>query len=523
MAFRKDKDGSVRDDQSEHPLFAGIRRGVGGQPTAAVQRFPTPGELAANEALRFRVPNDDGKIFLGVIDAQIRESKLPGGGTARAAVGGHAIGFADDRHLCMVAGNRAGKGRSLIINNLLLFPGSAIVIDPKGDLAAETADHRARVLGQRVLLLDPYASAGPGCDAFAGSFNPLQWVDREDPDAMIVAASLIADALVVTAGESDVHWSEAGKQFLEAAILHVCTAPEFEGERTLATVHRVIAFDVEDDDFAKRMSQNEAASGAVVMGAMAYYSKSEKERSGVISTLRRHLHFLGYPKMQRVLSDSVFDLGALQRERVTLYLSLPAMMMGSCAGWLRLFVNLALNAFEANVKRREFQVRAGGHRVLLLLDEAAVLGRMERLEMAIGQVAGLGIRVWSIWQDLNQPAAIYGKRWESFIGNSSVLIFFGNADQTTLDYIEKRLGQTLVYSPAHRTPSMDAALKQGDLGHSYTLQTHPLMTAPEIARIFDRDDPMLRQLVFLPGIGPVILQRAFYDQHGLFLGLRKGR
>jgi len=521
MAIRRDKRGTRPEEQASHPLFAGIRRGTGGQPTAAVQRFPAPAELAANEALRFRVPNDDGKVFLGVVDAEISENKLPRGGTVRAAMGGHAIGFADDRHICTVAGNRSGKGRSLIINNLLTYPGSTIVIDPKGDLAAETAVHRAEVLGQRVYLLDPYTSAGAEFASFASAFNPLQWIDREDPDAMIVAASLIADALVVTTGESDVHWSEAGKQFLEAVILHVCTAEEFEGKRTLASVHHVVAFDVEDDDFPKRMSQNEAANGAVVMGTMAYYSKSEKERSGVISTLRRHLHFLGYPKMQRVLADSEFDLRSLQREPVTLYLSLPAMMMGSCAGWLRLFVNLALNAFEANQRRREFQVQAGGHRVLLLLDEAAVLGRMERLETAIGQIAGLGVKLWTIWQDLSQPAAIYGRRWESFIGNASVLTFFGNNDQFTLDYIEKRLGQTLVYSPAHRSPTLDAAVKQGELGNSYTLQSHPLMTAPEIARIFDRDDPMLRQLVFLPGIGPVILQRAFTDQHQLFRGVRK--
>lgn len=520
MAFRKDKKSSRDRDPADHPVFTGIRRGIGGQPTAAVQRFPTPNDLAADGSLRFRVPNEDGKIFLGVIDAEIREKKLPDGRVVRAAMGGHPIGFADDRHLCTVAGNRSGKGRSLIINNLLTYPGSTIVIDPKGDLAAETAAHRAEVLGQRVYLLDPYASAGSEFASFASAFNPLQWIDREDPDAMVVAASLIADALVVTAGESDVHWSEAGKQFLEAAILHVCTAEEFEDKRTLASVHEVVAFLVEDDAFAERMSQNEAAEGAIVMGAMAYYSKSEKERSGVISTLRRHLHFLGYPKMQRVLAESDLDLRSLQREPVTLYLSLPAMMMGSCAGWLRLFVNLALNAFEANQQRREFQVQAGGHRVLLLLDEAAVLGRMERLETAIGQIAGLGVKLWTIWQDLNQPAAIYGRRWESFIGNASVLTFFGNNDQFTLDYIEKRLGQTLVYSPAHRSPTLDAAVKQGELGNSYTLQSHPLMTAPEISRIFDRDDPMLRQLVFLPGIGPVILQRAFYDQHELFLGLR---
>lgn len=497
-----------------HPLFRGLRRGVGDVPTAALRRWPTPEELAANPQLLFDPSNPSGKIFLGVVNANVRENRAKGGRVTRATMGGELIGYGDDRHLCTVAGNRAGKGRSHIINNLITYAGSVIAIDPKGDLAVETAHHRAR--SQKVFLLDPFDAAGGAVGEYASSFNPLQWIDPADVDAMIIAASLIADALVVTTEERDVHWSEAFKQFLEAVILHVCTAPDYAGRRNLATVHRVMMIDVESDEFADWMGSATTAHGAVAAGAMAFYSKSDKERSGVISTGRRHLHFLGYPRMQRVLEDGPFDLGLLQRERATLYLSLPAMMMGSCAGWLRLFVNLTLNAFESNTHRRDFQHQKGGDRLLMVLDEAAVLGRLERLEVAVGQVAGLGVKLWPIWQDLNQPATIYGKRWESFLGNASVLTFFGNNDQFTLDYIEKRLGQTLVYSPAHRSPTLDAAVNHGELGQSFTMQPHPLLSAAEIAEIFDRDDPLLRQLVFLPRIGPVILQRAFYDQHDVF-------
>lgn len=499
---------------SEISLFQSLRRGTGGVPMAALRTWPAPDQLAADPRLSFDPTNTDGRIFLGLVNARIRENTPRSGQTVRAAAGGHLIGFGDDRHLCTVAGNRAGKGRGLLIPNLLTYPGSVLVIDPKGDLASETAAFRAKVLGQKVFLLDPFGAAG--ASEFASSFNPLQWIDPSDIDGMIVAASLIADALILMTSEQDPHWSETGKQFLEAVILYVLLSADYAGRRDLATVHRIITTDSEDDVFAERMGTCTGAHGAVAAGAMAFYSKSEKERSGVISTARRHLHFLGYPKMQRVLRDGPFDLGMLQREPVTLYLSLPAMMMGTCAGWLRLFVNLTLNAFEANQRRRDFQHQAGGHRVLLVLDEAAVLGRLERLEAAIGQVAGLGVKLWPIWQDLNQPAAIYGKRWESFLGNASVLTFFGNNDQFTLDYIEKRLGQTLVYSPSHRSPTLDAAINHGELGQSFSVQSHSLLSAAEIAEIFDRDDPLLRQLVFLPGIGPVILQRAFYDQHEVF-------
>ena len=495
-------------------LFAGFLRGTDGPPMAAFHRWPTPEQLGSNPELKFDPLAPAGKIFLGVVNGQVRETRLADGRSVRAVSGGDLMGYGDDRHVCSVAGNRAGKGRSLIINNLLTWSGSTIVIDPKGDLAGETAHHRA--CSQKVYLLDPFGAAIEEVSEFRATYNPLRSIIGKEVDQMISGASLIADALVPIGEGPEVHWDEAFKQFLEALILHVCTAPEFEGRRTLATVHELVSTKAEDEEFHAKMASNTAAGGAIIAGAVSLTEKSEKERSGVISTGRRRLHFLGFGGMRRVLEDGPLDFASLQTDQATVYLSLPAMKMDSCSGWLRLMVNLALNAFEAGSKRREFQKQQGGERMLMILDEAAVLGRMQRLEAAIGQVAGLGVKIWTIWQDLNQPAAIYGKRWQSFVGNSSVLTFFGNNDQFTLDYIEKRSGSTLVYSPSLRTPTLDAAIDQGELGQSYALQSHPLLTASEIAEFFDRDDPLLRMLVFLPRIGPVILQRAFYDQHEVF-------
>src|SRR6202158_2659218 len=54
------------------------------------------------------------------------------------------VGFADDRHVCLVSGSRGGKGTSSIVNNLILWPGSICVVDPKGENATVTAARRGR-------------------------------------------------------------------------------------------------------------------------------------------------------------------------------------------------------------------------------------------------------------------------------------------------------------------------------------------------------------------------------------------
>jgi type IV secretion system protein VirD4 len=61
------------------------------------------------------------------------------------------VGCGDDRHVLLVAGSRAGKGVSYVIPNLLLYEGSVLAIDPKGELARETAKRRV-AMGQKVIV-----------------------------------------------------------------------------------------------------------------------------------------------------------------------------------------------------------------------------------------------------------------------------------------------------------------------------------------------------------------------------------
>lgn len=72
---------------------------------------------------------------------------------------GNAVGTRDDRHLWNSAQNRSGKGTGLIIPNLCLWPGSAVIIDPKGENAAITARNRALLDGHQAIALDPFNEA----------------------------------------------------------------------------------------------------------------------------------------------------------------------------------------------------------------------------------------------------------------------------------------------------------------------------------------------------------------------------
>ena len=79
----------------------------------------------------------------------------------------HALGFDDDRHVLLVANTRSGKGRAVIANNLALWPGSIVSIDPKGENAMLTARRRGKGsqycdgMGHEVFVLDPFNTTDP--------------------------------------------------------------------------------------------------------------------------------------------------------------------------------------------------------------------------------------------------------------------------------------------------------------------------------------------------------------------------
>lgn len=398
-------------------LFHGMLRGVGDgrQPLGASERFPSADAIAANEDLAFDINNTDGKLFLGLVNGTMEQRN--GFVTAQ---GGHLVGVRDDRHGLCVAGNRAGKGRSVLLPNLATWPGSVIVIDPKLDLAVETAAIRSQRLSQRVQVVDPFNASCGACDEFMACGNPLNYRFGDDEDDLIDLATLIADGIVVRSEHGEAHWDESARMFLEAVILHVLTYAKYNDRRTLDTVYELLMTKVEDGEesdtgvkapssLAWEMADNEAVGGAVQNGMAAYYDKQDRERSSVLSTLRRHIHFLSYRKIKNVLNDGEIDVRTLHDTPTSLYIGLPATKLRSCAGLPRLFLNLALAAFEASSSRRDFQHQKGRYPCLIVMDEFFSLGRMERIEAAAGQVAGFGVKLLPVLQDLSQIQALYPK------------------------------------------------------------------------------------------------------------------
>jgi len=466
-----------------------------------------PETIHSSQALAYDPNNPGSKIMIG-------------------ALGDKLIGIEDNRHVLTVAGSRAGKSVT-IIGNLLFYRGSVLATDPKAELASITAKRRA-ALGQKVYVLDPFGYASEDAAPYRAAYNPLS-VLRMDSPTIIEDAGLIADALVIAEGK-DPHWDDSARNFLEGIILHVATYPRYEGRRNLVTMRELIGAaltplegdDSEEQDYAlfQLMQDNayqlEVQAGendyladlasAIDSAARDFYEKDSREQASVLSTARRHTKFLDYTAIRKVVSGHDFDLADLKRDPdgITVYLCLPAVRMGMCNRWLRLFINQLLDAMEREKAKPEAPL-------LVCLDEFPVLGYMRQLEDAAGQIASFGVKLWVLLQDWNQGKALYKDRWETFAGNAGIVQFFGNNDLTTTEYISKRLGKTMVEVAREGEVGQKQA-EQGMTGRSQVTQLYELMAPEEIARHFARSDRLKRQLVMWAGYNPMILQRVeYYD------------
>ncbi|MBR9800412.1 type IV secretory system conjugative DNA transfer family protein [bacterium] len=493
------------------------RESVGTPPQAY---FEAAANLAATPSLQFEAErNPHAKLFLGVVEGEVvTGNRQPDGRLPRHVAGGVPLGLMDDRHHVLIAGSRAGKGRAVLLPNLLSLPANAslLCIDPKGELARLTVPWRADKLHQPVGVLDPFDVSGPGTQRHRIALNPLDALDPGNPRTFVPNAKLQADSVIVSGDFKDRHWDDTSKQMLGGLLLHVRTYERYAGVRDLVTVwHLAAELATPDLDQPSRywveqeMLSNDAAGGMIRNAARQFYDRTGGEFSSVLSNLRKHLDFLGIECMRECLTGPSVDLRDLKRKSLALYVTLPAMRMSELSGWLRMIVQLAIAAHEEEPQQ-------SGPATLMLLDEFHVLGKLTCLETAAAQMAGLGLKIFTVLQDLGQLKSRYPQGWETFIGNAGCLQTFGLADQTTLDYVSQRLGETATLSRSTQLPGFDQATQQGLSGESWSLGVHRLLTAEEVGRYFARDDHKLRQLILRPGHRPAILQRAYYDQHELF-------
>lgn len=437
-------------------------------------------------------------------DGHLVAPGLPGGfalGRVPDAPAGLDQRFRFTGHVVTVAPTGSGKGIGAVIPNLLDYPGSALVLDVKGENAAVTA-HARRASGQDVHVVDPFAVNGDG----GAAFNVLDRLDVWNPDCVSESA-ILADALVIAESKGDaVHFDESAKNFLQGLMLHVAGLDDAE-RRNLGELRRLLtAGEAEFFDVLGAMAADEtAAFGIPSRAANTLMGMADKERGSVLSTARRNTAFLDDPRVSAALSRSDFDLSEIKATAMTVYLVMPANRISPNARFLRLFISSVIAAITSSYVQP-------AHRVAFLLDEFGQLGYMKQIEDAVSLLRGYGLAFWVFVQDLSQLKGTYPK-WQTFLANSAKS-FFGTDDYDTAKYISDSLGKaTIEFETENSGRNSGSGLSGGggsmnrgkSSGTSQQFTGRELLTPDEVMRLGPE-----HPIVLVRGERPYLLDRLNY-------------
>lgn len=421
-------------------------------------------------------------------------------------IGGAVASFAPG-HLLTIAATRAGKGTSHIVPNLLMYAGSTVVIDPKGENYALTHERR-REFG-RVVRIDPFQVTKEidPVSPYAG-YNPMEFIEGEG-DARRLASVLLGDA---PRGDGQ-FWHDEALNLLSAVILAcVLMARDQLGDvRDLLTASNAEKRDG-PSDLMKRLTAlaertDEPGPKRRIKSFIGYEAKMQ---SSILASINAKMSIWDTPEIAKSVSQTDVPFGDLKRDIITVYVVLPFDKLGDYGAFLRLIIG---QFYQEMIKGG----KAEGVPVACLIDEFPALGAMKELVRALAEIAGYGVRFWLFAQNISQLKSLYPDDWNVILSQCSTVSVFGVTDFETVDWLQKTLGQktTAIGVPGvniggsgrDATGSLQV---NGGASHGVQLTGTPLMTPGEIMELLGVGQPF--QLILLSGKRPIAAQRLEFHQ-----------
>jgi type IV secretion system protein VirD4 len=391
-------------------------------------------------------------------------------------------------HVLCLGPLRSGKAVACVVPTLLAWPHSTVVYDEKGELWEYASGWRKRCAGNVVIRWEPRSLAD------TAAWNPLDEVrlgtDLEYGDVANIV-EILADP--GTGGRRDPHFDAEGGAFLIGLVLHVLYERAARGDAAcLADVAAALSDPARPAEaLYNSMVGNRWAKGErhpqVAQAGQAMLNKEARERTGVHSTASRFLALFRDPIVGRNTSRSDVRIGDLMNHAcpVSLFIVTRGEDKTTMKPLVRLFLTMAMGRLCSADLRMQAgqQVSPHGHRLLMLIDEFASLGRLDRFQDAMAKCAGYGIKVFLLAQSREQIVDAYGPH-ESITSNCHVKVLFAPNDEATARWVSGLLGEaTVIVEDVSESGGKGAFAGRRTYSRTYRTVKRPVMTPDEVMRL----------------------------------------
>ena len=444
--------------------------------------------------------DDDLYAYRGVFFGKSSRPELAG--VPLAEDPGAPLISAPERHTLIVAQTRTGKGTRVLIPTLLRYgTGSVVCIDPKGENAAITAATRKALLQQKIHIINPWGQEAATFRKLGfppASYNPLDILNRDDPQAVGIAQALAAAICPKERGGKDAYWNNAAAQMLTATFLWLTDQPG--EEKTLARARDIVTRPKKElEVYLVKMAASEAFRGAIRENAGPFVGLAQETYSSIVSNLAQHTGFLSDPLVKDATSTSTFSMVDLMRELTTVFIVIPPDRMDTQRTWLRLLITAGMQTFK--------QLHTPDiARCMFLIDEFPALGRLDEVPRDIATMGGYGVDFTLIIQGMDQLKDVYGEASNTILNNCAYKWFCNVSDLHSAEYVSKTLGRKTVKTKGTSESHNPAVIGSGaSVGTSFGETGRDLLTPDEVMNL-GRDTAIL----IAPGSRPHYVRTVDY-------------
>lgn len=354
---------------------------------------------------------------------------------------------ARNKNVLIVGGSGSGKTRFWLKPNLLqctskTYPTSFVVTDPKGDIVV-SCGHALQKNGYQIKILNSLN--------FKKSmhYNPFAYIHSEK-DILKLVTTLIAN----TKGEGkagDDFWVKAETLLYTALIGYIHYEAPVEEQNFSTLIEFINAMEVREDDedfknpvdlMFEELKKRKPDHFAVRQYAKFKLSAGKTAKSILISCGARLAPF-DIQELRELTAYDELQLDTLGDRKTALFIIMSDtddtfnFLISMC--YTQLFNLLCEKADDVYGGRLPVHVRC-------LIDEAANIGQIPRLEKLVATIRSREISCCLVLQAQSQLKALYKDSADTIIGNMDCSIFLGGKEPGTLKELAAALGKETIDS-----------------------------------------------------------------------------
>ena len=353
---------------------------------------------------------------------------------------------ARNKNVLVIGGSGSGKTRFFVKPNLMQcfpttdYPTSFVVTDPKGTLVLETGKMFQHA-GYRIKILNTINFSK------SMKYNPFVYIHSEK-DILKLVTTLIANTKGEGKGGDD-FWLKAETLLYTALIgyIHYEAPEEEQNFSTLIEFLNAMETREDDEDFQNPVDlmfedlEKRKPNHFAVRQYKKYKLAAGKTAKSILISCGARLAPFEIQELRELTAYDELELDTLGDRKTALFF-----IMSDTDDTFNFLISMAYTQLFNLLCEKADDVYGGRLpvHVRCLIDEAANIGQIPRLEKLVATIRSREISCCLVLQAQSQLKALYKDNCDTIIGNMDARIFLGGSEPTTLKELSAALGKETI-------------------------------------------------------------------------------